>query len=168
MLALMCQVGGQRCAVDCAIVVEVIPRVKLESLPGTLFQIAGIARHRGESIPVVDLGHLLANQSCTDQWSNRIIVVERMNKGSVSRFGLMVEHIEPVHFPEGPTLAREAQGLGTWGQICQDALGVFQVLDLDIIHERAFVGNHPHSKTFPTHPSPSVLKPMGHRGADDR
>ncbi len=165
MLALMCQVGGQRCAVDCAMVVEVIPRVKLEELPGLLYQIAGIARHRGESIPVVDLGRLLANQGCADQWSNRIIVVERMNNEKINRFGLMVEHIEPVDFPEGPNQAREAQGLGNWGQICQDSSGIFQVLDLDIIHARAFATGHAQGQI---HPSPMVSSSKGHRGTDDR
>ncbi len=168
MLALMCQVGGQRCAVDCAMVVEVIPRVKLEELPGSHFQIAGIARHRGESIPVVDLGRLLANQGCADQWSNRIIVVEKLKNEKISRFGLMVEHLEPVDFPEGPTQANEAKGLGNWGQICQDASGIYQVLDLDVIHERAFTSGPTQGSLFPTQASLSGTSTKGLRGADDR
>ncbi len=138
MLALMCQVGGQRCALDTGSVVEVIPRVRLELIPGVGILFGGIARHRGESIPVVDLGQLFAGKSCSDQWSSRIVVVEISEEGKSRRFGLMAEQIEPVTFPQGPKPAREAEGLGNWGQICEDSVSVFQMLDLEKVYARIF------------------------------
>jgi chemotaxis signal transduction protein len=96
----------------------------------------GIARHRGESIPVIDLGQLLSGIPCSDQWSSRIVVVEISDGGKARRFGLMAEQIEPVTFANGPKTAMEAEGLGNWGQICEDSVGVFQMLDLELVYSR--------------------------------
>ena len=134
MLALMCQVGGQRCALDTGSVVEVIPRVRLDLISGAGTVFGGIARHRGESIPVIDLGQLFSGKSCSDQWSSRIVVVEITDGGKARRFGLMAEQIEPVTFANGPKTAMEAEGLGNWGQICEDSVGVFQMLDLEMVY----------------------------------
>ncbi len=136
MLALMCQVGVQRCALDTGSVVEVIPRVRLDLLSGAGTVFGGIARHRGESIPVIDLGQLLSGIPCSDQWSSRIVVVEISDGRKARRFGLMAEQIEPVTFANGPKTAMEAEGLGNWGQICEDSVGVFQMLDLELVYSR--------------------------------
>lgn len=140
MLALMCQVGGQRCALDTGSVVEVIPRVRLDLIPGAGTVFGGIARHRGESIPVIDLGQLFSGKPCSDQWSSRIVVVQISESEKFRRFGLMAEQIEPVTFASGPKAAREAAGLGNWGQICEDSVSVFQMLDLDRIYS-VVIGN---------------------------
>jgi chemotaxis signal transduction protein len=116
--------------------VEVIPRVRLDLLSGAGTVFGGIARHRGESIPVIDLGQLLSGIPCSDQWSSRIVVVEISDGGKARRFGLMAEQIEPVTFANGPKTAMEAEGLGNWGQICEDSVGVFQMLDLELVYSR--------------------------------
>lgn len=164
MLALICQVGGQRCALDSGSVVEVIPRVHLDLIPGAGSMIGGIARHRGNSIPVIDLGQMISGRPCANQWSSRIVVVEITHEGKKRRFGLMAEQIEPETFPNGPNVAREAEGLGTWGQVCEDAVSVFQMLDLDLVFTRILAkpllgdcifGGGPGSKTHSDTTSPS-------------
>jgi chemotaxis signal transduction protein len=117
-------------------VVEVIPRVRLDLLSGAGTVFGGLARHRGESIPVIDLGQLLSGIPCSDQWSSRIVVVEISDGGKARRFGLMAEQIEPVTFANGPKTAMEAEGLGNWGRICEDSVGVFQMLDLELVYSR--------------------------------
>ena len=158
MLALMCQVGGQRCALDTGSVVEVIPRVRLDMISGAGTVFGGIARHRGDSIPVIDLGQLFSGKPCSDQWSSRIVVVEIIESGKQRRFGLLAEQIEPMTFQTGPKSAREAEGLGNWGQICEDSVGVFQMLDLERIYSRVIGnwspgrpghGSHPHHTNGP-------------------
>lgn len=149
---------------DTGSVVEVIPRVRLDLISGAGTVIGGIARHRGDSIPVIDLGQLFSGKSCSDQWSSRIVVVEILEAGKSRRFGLMAEQIEPVTFASGPKPAREAESLGNWGQICEDSVSVFQMLDLEQIYSRVIgnwsPGQSDHGRNLPIHNRPQGLAPV--------
>jgi|GEM_PF-4540955 len=133
MLILMCAAGKVRCAIDSASAIEVLPIVRLEPLPGSSPPIAGIARHRGLSLIVIDMVSALMNQTCLNRWSGRIVVVESSALPR-QRFGLMVENAEPKPLAGVP---KEAEvGQGAWGRFCQDDEGVYQLLDIDFIRER--------------------------------
>ena len=62
-------------AIDVARVVEVVPRINLRRLPHAPCFLAGVFDYRGKVVPVVDLGVLLGSESCRDQLSTRIILV---------------------------------------------------------------------------------------------
>lgn len=73
-------------------VIEIIPYVKLTSLPNLPDYLAGLCNYRGSSVPVIDLCSLFLKRPCNKKLSTRIIVVEVIGKNSVKKMvGLMVE-----------------------------------------------------------------------------
>ncbi len=75
MLLLTFRAAENLYAIDVARVVEVVPRINLRRLPHAPDYLAGVFDYRGKVVPVVDLGILLGSESCRDQLSTRIILV---------------------------------------------------------------------------------------------
>jgi len=75
MLLLICRAAENLYAIDVARVVEVVPKINLRRLPHAPGFLAGVFDYRGTVVPVVDLGVLLGSESCRDQLSTRIILV---------------------------------------------------------------------------------------------
>jgi len=75
MLLLTFRAAENLYAIDVIRVVEVVPRIDLRRLPHAPGFLAGVFDYRGTLVPVVDLGVLLGSESCREQLSTRIILV---------------------------------------------------------------------------------------------
>jgi chemotaxis-related protein WspB len=85
MLLLTFTAGPNRYGVAAGRVVEVVPKVKLRSVPHAPSSLAGLLAYRGKVIPVVDLCRLLDGAVCQERLSTRILVV---NDAADDRIGL--------------------------------------------------------------------------------
>ncbi len=73
-------------------VVEIIPYVKLTTLPNLPDYFSGLCNYRGFSVPVIDLSSLFLKKSCSKKLSTRIIIIEIAGNNSTKKMvGLMVE-----------------------------------------------------------------------------
>lgn len=136
MLALMCDVGGLRCAVNCEKVIEVIARVRIEPFIGSNGPLVGIARYRGLFIPIFDLNKAWTGTPCPQQWGSRIIVIDLPLGDSSRTVGILVENVETVSFPMGHQDTSSQLGPLDWGRFCQDAHGVYQLLEMESLEKK--------------------------------
>src|SRR4051794_41111763 len=93
MLALMCKAAGSRFAIDARQVLEVVPRVRLQAVPGSPAWLAGMCLYRGQLLAVMDLVHLATGSDCPNQWSSRIILIQGTQDSAPFVFGLIVEQV---------------------------------------------------------------------------
>ncbi len=71
---------------------EVVPFVYLKTIPALPDYAAGLLDYHGESVPVIDLCHLLSNRPCNRKLSTRIILVAITVKDRGKRLlGFLVE-----------------------------------------------------------------------------
>jgi purine-binding chemotaxis protein CheW len=89
---LIVRCAGTLCALEVAIVREVIRPLPVAELPRMPAYVLGAVSHRGEAFPVVDLGRLLGLGTSEALPSARVVVVE-LPKG---RLGILVERVEGV------------------------------------------------------------------------
>ncbi len=84
MLLLLFEIGSTRYGLDVNQVIEVVPLVKLKTIPGTPRYVAGLMNYRGEWLPVIDLNELHGATPFEDAFSTRIIILNYpvMNKGN--------------------------------------------------------------------------------------
>ena len=75
MLYLLFQLGNDRYALEAGRVVEVVPMVRIERLPGAPRGVAGIFNYRGRPVPAVDLCELALGRASGARLSTRIIVL---------------------------------------------------------------------------------------------
>ncbi len=90
MLLLTFRAAENLYAIDVIRVVEVVPRINLRRLPHAPGFLAGVFDYRGTVVPVVDLGVLLGSESCREQLSTRIILVDS-RPDAASRAGQQAE-----------------------------------------------------------------------------
>lgn len=132
MLLIMCHAGQQRFALASQHVREVLPRPALYRVPQSPAWFAGLLRHRGQAVPIIDLSQLAAGCDCPPRLSSRIILVETSATGVTRRFGLLAERVglregqsepddRPADGPPAPT---------PWGAAVIDDTGVFHLLDV--------------------------------------
>ena len=96
MLYLLMDAGQDTYAVATATVVEVVPYAALKAAPSTAAAVVGILNYRGQPVPVVDSGVLLAGRPCPVRYSTRIIL-QRLQVGGRERIlGLVGENITRV------------------------------------------------------------------------
>ncbi|MBI3775624.1 MAG: chemotaxis protein CheW [Gammaproteobacteria bacterium] len=94
MLYLLFHVKEESYAVDVREVVEVVPRVKLRSIPKAPEYVAGLLNYRGDSVPVLDLCMLLHDTKCAPVFGSRIVLVQYLTAGSGKRvLGLLAEQV---------------------------------------------------------------------------
>jgi chemotaxis-related protein WspB len=132
MLVLMCAAAGSRYAIDTRQVVEVVPRVRLESMAGMPDWLAGVCVYRGQVAPVLDLSYLATAHHCPSRWASRIILVHIDEGDSRLLCGLIVEQVTVVQLASGLE-ARDhslAPGVAAWGPVLLDAEGIFQLVEL--------------------------------------
>lgn len=93
MIALLFDVSGQRYALDASQIVEVVPAVRLRTLPGVPPHVAGIFRYRGAMVPVIDLSQLIGGTPAQPRLSTRLVLVRQAGpSGEVRVLGLIAEH----------------------------------------------------------------------------
>jgi chemotaxis-related protein WspB len=129
MLALMCNAAGNRFAVDARQVLEVVPRVRLQSVSGSPSWLAGMCVYRGRILPVLDLAHLATGAVCPNQWSSRIVLVQCMDDPS-QVFGLIVEQVAVTQLSADRLGASPAACVTSLGAMSLDDEGMFQLLDV--------------------------------------
>jgi len=128
-LGLGFQVGGQRYALSCRQVLEVVPLAHVRPLPTAPPHLVGVMVYRGASVPVIDLCILLIGTPATVRLSTRIIVASHEGR----TLGLIGEHVTEVveideHHLEDPGVElRRAPWLG---RVFRDELGLTQLIEM--------------------------------------
>jgi chemotaxis-related protein WspB len=132
MLVLMCEAAGIRFAVDACQVVEVVARVRLQSVPGSPDWLAGVCVYRGRVTPVMELSKIVASKPSPACWANRIIMVRLTEEAASSLCGLIVENVAIGQLAAEPTKqdAPSVANVSQWGPLLLDAQGIFQLLEL--------------------------------------
>ncbi len=129
MLGLGFRVGGQRYALSCRQVLEVVPLATVRPLPTAPAHLVGVMVYRGASVPVIDLCILLTGTPAVARLSTRIIITSHDGQ----TLGLIGEHVtEVVDIDEAkledPGVALHA---APWlGRVFRDELGLTQLLDM--------------------------------------
>jgi len=132
MLVLMCEAAGNRFAVDARQVVEVVARVRLQSVATAPDWLAGVCVYRGQVTSVVDLSSIVACKPSPVRWANRIIMVRLSEEDTSLRCGLIVEKVAigQLASDRAKQDAPPAAGVSQWGPLLLDASGMFQLLEL--------------------------------------
>lgn len=91
MLLILFEAGGQRYALDCTTVTEVIPLVNTRPIPHAPDYVTGMFRFKGNPVPVVDLHQLLAGEACPKRMSTRILLSSIAFEDGKRFLGLMAE-----------------------------------------------------------------------------
>jgi len=92
MLLVTFQIGGERYALDCRNVVEIIPMVRLEVFHNLPDYIRGVFQYRGKLVPVVDLCSVSGFAAAREMLSTRIILVNYRDGANRPRvIGLIAE-----------------------------------------------------------------------------
>lgn len=129
MLMVTCQAGGNRFAVDSAVVTEVLPHVAFDELADAPPWFAGICVYRGVAIPVVDFPRFLTGQACPRRWNSRIILVQVAPPGPPVGVGLLAERVTTAEI-DVQKAATAFAPMDTLGPILLDGAGAFRLLDV--------------------------------------
>jgi chemotaxis-related protein WspB len=89
MMGLEFWIAGQRYALPCRDVLEVVPLPELRTLPGAPPHVGGVFVHRGAHTPVIDLVALVTGVPARRLFSTRVMLVEVRGR----RIGLAAERI---------------------------------------------------------------------------
>jgi chemotaxis-related protein WspB len=91
MLFLLMQLDGDRYALDIAQVAEVLPLVKLTTVPRAPVGVAGFVDYGGAPVPVIDLSQLLANRPAHRRLNTRLVMVHYRPGDRTHLLGLIAE-----------------------------------------------------------------------------
>lgn len=134
MLVLTFRVGAHRAAVDIRRVEEVIPRVRLQPLPGGPHWVAGLFVHRGRAIPVVDLHRLLNQGDCPEHLSSRIMIIPVQTTGRTLHIGWLAAGVADMRdIPTSRLAGATSDGTGSvdLGPVLVDDRGILHIVDPD-------------------------------------
>lgn len=93
MLLLVFRVHASRYAIETRQMVEILPLVTLQDVPGAPRGVAGIFNYRGTPVPVIDLSDLLIGEPSGRRLSTRLIVANYpLASGGTRLLGLIAEH----------------------------------------------------------------------------
>ena len=68
--------NDRRYGIDTRRVVEVLPLVIARPLPRQPDEVLGVIRYRGQFLPSIDLGQIIAGRRCSDRLSTRTVIVQ--------------------------------------------------------------------------------------------
>jgi chemotaxis-related protein WspB len=133
-LFLLFRLGDDLYALDAGRIGEVLPMVRLKSLPGAPKGIVGLINHRAAPVPVIDLSLLVAGRPASHKLSTRIVLVRDAAPNQAPHWlGLILEQATD-------TLRRKPEdflstGLGTdgapyIGPVLPDERGLIQWIDV--------------------------------------
>ncbi|MDB4886730.1 MAG: chemotaxis protein CheW [Gemmatimonadetes bacterium] len=120
-LHVVIDVEGERYALDASQVLEIIPLVRLRTLPGAPSGTAGLMTFRGVPVPVVDLSLIACGRATAATGAARIVVVEHApapRLGVHQLLGLLVPsardavRLDPDAFVDGGLVADGVPALG--------------------------------------------------------
>ena len=129
MLGLGFQIGGQRYAVSCRQVLEVVPMAHVRPLPSAPAHLVGVMVYRGASVPVIDLCILMTGKPAVARLSTRIIVASCDGQ----TLGLIGEHVTEVVEIEEDQLEDPGIDLAPapyLGRVFRDELGLTQMIEV--------------------------------------
>jgi chemotaxis-related protein WspB len=133
MLFLLFRLGEDLYALEAGRIGEVLPLVRIKSLPGTPAGIAGLINHRGAPVPVIDLSVLTMGRPAPHKLSTRIVLVrDTASDGTPRWLGLVLEQAtETLRRDPGDFLS---SGLGNAGRsylgpVLPDDRGLIQWID---------------------------------------
>jgi len=91
-------VGDEEYAIESRRVIEVLPLVTPRPIPQMPDFVRGVFIHRGQLVPLVDLGWRLANHPLRARLSTRVIVVEFVSTAAptpqpIIRLGMVAENV---------------------------------------------------------------------------
>src|SRR5689334_6959105 len=89
MLFLLIQLGKDLYALDAREITEVVPMVRIKTIPQAPHGIAGAIQFRGAPVPVVDLGLLTLGEPTRQALSTRIVLANYRAAGPDRLLGLM-------------------------------------------------------------------------------
>ena len=94
MLFLLFQIGSESYAIEAERVVEVLPLVKLKSLPQSPAGVAGVFTYRGRPVPVLDLCELALGRASRARRSTRLLLIKyaESKEGAQRILGVIVEY----------------------------------------------------------------------------
>ncbi|MFO0945303.1 MAG: chemotaxis protein CheW [Planctomycetota bacterium] len=138
MLAIQIHVGKDAYAIDVSDVLEVIPMVRLRSVPRAPAHVAGIFSYRGAVVPVVDVCRLIDRRECDRKWSTRIVLVRIAGaNGEPDRIlGLLAERVTELTRFDVQELQRVELGMGAagyLGAVIADGRDMIQFLHVERI-----------------------------------
>jgi chemotaxis-related protein WspB len=131
-LFLIIQLGEDRYALEASQVAEIVPLVRLKSLPGAPVGVAGLMNFRGAALPVVDVNLLATGTPTAATGATRIVVVHDVIEGRAGgggALGLLVPdaretlRLDPAGFADAGIAADGAPYLG---QVLATSEGVLQ------------------------------------------
>jgi chemotaxis-related protein WspB len=95
MTALLFGVSDQGYALDISRVIEVVPAVRLRTIPGVPEYVAGVFCYKGTIVPVLDLNQMLCGAPAANRYSTRIILVRYTGQSKSEHvLGLLVERAD--------------------------------------------------------------------------
>ena len=119
MLFLRFTFGDGPCVIPARDVVEVVPQVRLRTLPHGPPYLAGVFDFRGEVLPVVDLSLLALGRPSRPLYSTRILVVD-LGEREKRLLGLLAEGVTD-------TVERPESGFGGDGAIFELSLELGEI-----------------------------------------
>ena len=101
-LYLLIRLGADRYAIEAEHVVEVLPLVRLKSIPSAAVGVVGMMSFRGSAIPVIDLNLVAFGTPSPVLLMTRIVVVRHRQHdigGEMALFGLLIpEVLQTAHY----------------------------------------------------------------------
>ena len=94
MLLLGFNIGDETYVADTCDVIEIVPLVRLKTLPNSLHGVCGLLNYHGTSVPVVDINQLCAQNNTADTLTTRIIIVNYRNNILGIKAGSVTETIQ--------------------------------------------------------------------------
>ena len=130
MLFLLLQLGSDSYAIEAHQVVEVLPVVKLKTLPQAPAGIAGVFTYRGRAVPVLDLVQLAVGRPAHQRRSTRLLIVNYSDgQGENHLLGLIAEHATETLRRESSDFVETGvknDGAPYLGPVTEDARGLIQ------------------------------------------
>lgn len=133
MLFLLFRLGNDLYAIDADRIGEVLPLVRVKTLPGAPIGISGLINHRGAPVPVIDLSVLTLGRPSPSKLSTRIVLVRDVAPDGVLRWlGLILEQAtETLRRDPADFLSYGAANQGTsyLGPVLPEERGLIQWID---------------------------------------
>ncbi len=92
-LMLLFSVGKTCFACDAEPIVEIVPRVKLNTIPHSPEYFSGLMNYGSQPVPVIDFCQLIANRPVSDSLHSRIIIFEHPDPNNSSLMGIAAEKV---------------------------------------------------------------------------
>jgi chemotaxis-related protein WspB len=136
-LYILCELDGDRYAIDANSVTEVLPLIEITPVPRAPAAVAGICDRSGTLVPVVDLSRLLLGRPAAARHQTRLLICNYVDaRGETRSVGLVAEKATEIlrrdlnTFVASGVRNRRAPYLA---EVVGDARGLVQRLDVQTI-----------------------------------